>query len=282
MAVVAKNGCPATYIECMLPLAQKLLLLPKLARLGASAPKDPHVAWDQFWERVQRTGAGSDVLWDSGDDHEFSGYLERLRSHLDPALPIVDVGCGHGSFTRLLAGHFPQAIGVDVSLHAVRRARAASPPVLNTSFREMDFSAAEAGNLLRAEIGEANVFVRGVFHVLNYRAQKQLTENLYRLVGTGGRVFLAETNFAGNGLDYVRHLGATPQHIPAPLERAISSLPRPGHFGPKERQAVFSDQHWTTLVDGPTTIEAVPMQHTDQTEKIPGYFAVLAARPASA
>ena len=99
----------------MLSALKKYLLVPKLVKLSSAAPKDPREAWDQFWGSVRATGPRGDVLWDSGDDHEMLGYVEQLKRQLNPDLPIVDVGCGNGTFSRRLAAHFPHVLGVDVS-----------------------------------------------------------------------------------------------------------------------------------------------------------------------
>lgn len=125
---------------------------------------------------------------------------------------------------------------------------------------------------------DANVFIRGVLHVLNKDDQAALADNLKRLVGTGGTIFLAETNFQGNAVEYVAHLGATPQSIPAPLERAIRDLPIPGHFGPAERAKMMPAEAWTLVEDGPATIEVNPTINSAGVSKIPGYYAVLKAR----
>ncbi|WP_253905182.1 class I SAM-dependent methyltransferase [Arthrobacter sp. H14] len=272
------SGPADVYIGRVSSLINKLLLLPRVLRLSAKVPKDPHVAWNQYWAGVEATGAGGDVLWDAGDERELNGYLERLRHHLDPGLPIIDVGCGHGSFTRSLARYFPQAVGVDVSAHAVERAQNESSEVSNVTYRVLDCTADGSGAALRAEFGEANVFVRGVFHVLDRRARAALAANLHPVVGGRGRVFLAETDFQGNGLQYMAHLGAVPGNIPAPLERAIANLPRPGHFGRPEREAAFDAGQWVLCEDGATSIETVPMSPAGKPERIPGYFAVLGNR----
>jgi 2-polyprenyl-3-methyl-5-hydroxy-6-metoxy-1,4-benzoquinol methylase len=34
-------------------------------------------------------------------------YLPYISGYLDPALPVVDVGCGNGRYTRWLASRFP-------------------------------------------------------------------------------------------------------------------------------------------------------------------------------
>jgi hypothetical protein len=126
--------------------------------------------------------------------------------------------------------------------------------------------------------GEANVFIRGVLHVLKRPAQAALAGQLHPLVGKRGRVFLAETDFRGNPIQYVSHLGATLHSIPGPLEKAIRALPMPGRFGAQQRRRAFPEERWDVVEDGPVTIETRPLISTDRPEQIPGYFAVLQAR----
>src|SRR5690349_7066403 len=134
----------------------KYLLIPKLMWYGMRASRDNVVAWDRFWACVQRTGPGGDVLWDAGSDAEIAGALGQLRPHLDPTLPIVDVGCGNGRYTRLLASLFPQALGIDVSTHALAKARDESRNVANVSYRVQDVGRPEVGRQLATELGELN------------------------------------------------------------------------------------------------------------------------------
>lgn len=251
---------------------------PRIVKLSTGVPKNPHAAWNQYWAGVEFTGTGGDVLWDTGDEHELNGYLERLRYHLNPNLPIIDVGCGHGGFTRALARYFPQAVGLDVSANAIERAQAEPSQPPNVTYRVRDCAAPTAGEALVSEFGEANIFVRGVFHVLDTRTRAAMASGLLPLVGGQGRLFLAETDFHGSALQYMTHLGAAPGSIPAPLERAIANLPRPGHFGRRERQAAFNERGWTLREDGTATIETVGMQHNGKSATIPGYFAVLASQ----
>ncbi|MBP2215186.1 class I SAM-dependent methyltransferase [Arthrobacter sp. CAN_C5] len=261
-----------------MPSLKKYLLLPSIIRLSSRVPRNRNTAWEGYWGRIQKTGSGGDVLWDAGNDHEFASYLPALQRTLNPDLPVVDVGCGHGSFTRLLAGHFPRAFGVDVAPGAVARARDQNTDLPSVEFRTLDCTVAGAGELLATELGDCNVFVRGVFHVLDPGARIALAANLLPLVGRQGRVFLVETNFRGNALDYISRLGASPRKIPRPLKLAISGLPKPGHFGPLERLAAFDDDGWTVLEDGAVTIDAADMTTKGQPEQIPGYYAVLAPR----
>lgn len=262
----------------MLSGFKKYLMVPKLVYLSAAAPKDRRVAWDQYWSKVETTGVGGDVLWDSGTDHEMQGYVEGLRLHLDASLSVVDVGCGNGSFTRWLAQYFPRTLGVDVSSYAIERARYESAGLANVSYAVRDMTEPGVGLDIVPEPGDANVFIRGVFHVLDERDQAALAENLRAVIGMRGRVFLAETDFRGNAVEYVSHLGATVRSIPAPLEGAIRDLPMPGHFGPDECRRTFPAELWELIDEGATMIEAVAMAHPTLPSLIPGYFAVLQAR----
>ncbi|MET3143097.1 UNVERIFIED_ORG: 2-polyprenyl-3-methyl-5-hydroxy-6-metoxy-1,4-benzoquinol methylase [Arthrobacter sp. UYEF2] len=257
----------------VLTALRQYLILPKLMRLSISAPKDRTVAWDRYWAGITRTGARSDVLWDSGTDHELLGYGDVLRRHFDPGLPLVDVGCGHGAFSRALTAYSPKVLGVDVSAHAVARARDESAGV-GVSYLARDMTEPGAGASL-VESTDANAFVRGVLHVLAPADQAALMENLRQLVGARGTVFLAETNFQGNPVEYVAHLGASLRSIPAPLELAIRKLPMPGRFGPEELARVMPKGRWTLVEDGAATIETNPLMDAAGNSRIPGYFAVL-------
>ncbi|MDI2035710.1 class I SAM-dependent methyltransferase [Paenarthrobacter nitroguajacolicus] len=267
----------------MFSALRKYLLIPRLIRLSSSAPKDPLTAWDQYWGNVRSTGATGDVLWDSGSDHELNGYRSKL-AHLDPSLPVVDVGCGNGSFTRLLAGFFPLALGLDYSANAVERARLESEDTANTAFAVCDMTAPNAAETVAKALadagwtGDANVFIRGVLHVLDRGGRAAMAANLLPVVGSRGGVFLAETNFRGTPVDYVTHLGATRKSIPAPLEWAIRGLPMPGHFGVAQRAKAFPTADWTLVEDGAANIETRPLSNPAAPDVIPGYYAVLRAR----
>jgi len=267
----------------MFSALRKYLLIPRLIRLSSGAPKDPLTAWDRYWGDVRSTGAAGDVLWDSGSDHELNGYLPKV-TQLDPNLPVVDVGCGNGSFTRLLARHFPLAVGLDYSANAVDRARQESTDITTASFAVCDMTAPDAAATVAAALaeagwtGDANVFIRGVLHVLDSDGRAALAANLLPVVGARGGVFLAETNFPGTPVDYVSHLGATRKSIPGPLEWAIRGLPMPGRFGAKQRAKAFPTADWNLVEEGSASIETRPLSNPSAPDVIPGYFALLRAR----
>ena len=258
---------------------RRLLLVPHVARLARRAPPDVGARWDRYWAEVSATGDGGDVLWDSSRPGEAERYVELLAARADPARPVVDVGCGNGRFTRALAARFPRAVGLDLSAHAVGRARAESGAT-GPEFRVADLTAPGAGRLLADELGPCTVFVRGVLHVLDPPARVRLAANAADLVGTGGVVLVAETNYPGPLLGYLESLGGGPRGLPRPLARAISAgIPRPSRFGDAELDASFPPQHWERLlVDGAARIATVPMGGPGAPDGVPGHVALLRYR----
>lgn len=237
------------------------------------APRDIASRWDRYWAGVQTTGDGGDVLWDSSSSDEARRYLDLLVAHADPDLPVIDVGCGNGRFTRALASRFPRALGADLSPHAIDRAREESGDVANVEFRAVDMVGPDAAQLG----GPYNVFVRGVLHVLDAPARRRLASNIGDLLGARGTALIAETNYPGPILGYLESLGAGPRGLPHPLARAISSgLPGPSPFGEAELDDSFPPARWErVLVDERSRITTVPMSRADTPDTIPAFLAVL-------
>src|SRR3982751_5311254 len=117
---------------------RKFLLLPGLIRASVERERRGTRGWEQFWSGVQRTGPGGDVLWDVAVRSELDWCLQHAGQHFDPALPVVDVGCGNGRFTRLLAERFPVVVGVDVSASAIGLADAESAGQPRVSYRVLN------------------------------------------------------------------------------------------------------------------------------------------------
>jgi SAM-dependent methyltransferase len=262
---------------------RKYLIVPKLVSLVFGAPRVPSKAWDTFWGRVRRTGEGGDVLWDVESEAEMKAARERLEKHLDRGLPILDVGCGNGRHTRMLASMFPRAVGVDVSPNAVRLAREESKGVPNVEFRAVDMSERGAGERLVSELGEMNVYVRGVFHVISHEARLVMAENLARIVGRSGAIYLIESDTRGDPLDLLVFQGATPTSFPAPLELVIGSGVRPPeHFGLRELEKCFPRARWEHIAAEPTFLHTLPLvDRSARMDELVALYAVLRPRRAA-
>jgi SAM-dependent methyltransferase len=263
------------------PVWKRVFIAAHVLRLRRRAPREVGRRWEHFWAGVRATGDGGDVLWDTSDSAEATRYLDLLADHADPTLPIVDIGCGNGRFTRALAGRFPSAVGVDVSPAAVALATTESAGTPTVTFRALDMTAPDAGRVLRDGIGgDTNVFVRGVLHILDVPGRRRMAGSIGTLLGTRGRVLISETNHRGSPLGYLERLGAGPRGIPSALARAIATgIPPPSAFGDVELDACFPTQYWRrVLVDADAAITTIPLSTLGGHDTVPGYIAVLARR----
>lgn len=253
-----------------------LLALPRVIWYSARAPRDRAQAWDTYWGGIGQGGAGGDVLWDSATERELRRCRELAVAHLDPRLPVVDVGCGNGTQSLVLADHFPSVVGVDVSPEAIVRARRRSGDRSPVSFRVLDVTADGAGRELAGEVGPANVHIRGVLHILDDDGQHALERNLADLVGDRGVVLLVETAFTGGGLAYLERQGARLTRFRETVARCLrAGLPVPRSFAAGELARVFPADRWEVLTSGTTVLDVVIPGAVGDESTMPGYWAVL-------
>jgi SAM-dependent methyltransferase len=255
---------------------RKYLLVPGLVVKGFGPTPRPRAAWENFWRAVRRTGPEGDVLWDGAGEAELAWWRTTAAAHLDPSLPLLDVGCGNGRLSRLFAGEFPSVLGIDLAAAAVEVAQRESEGTPGLRFRQLDVTAPDAAELLLTELGPANVVVRGVFHVLSPADRHRAAAALTRVLAGRGSLLLLETNWRGDLLGYLEHLGARAGRLPAALGRLVENhVPRPAAFGPRELAATFPTERWLTVAEGPVEIIPVHSLGSDAPDTIPGYHAVL-------
>ena len=258
---------------------QKYLLIPQLLVYAARAPRDPAKAWDRFWSGIRRTGQKGEVLWDTEDPRESEEVLRHVGATFAPDLPVIDIGCGNGRFTRLLAARYSKVVGLDVSSHAVERAREESRGIENLSFHVADISMPYSLRWLADELGDANIFMRGVLHVLDPKRRALAIENMRVTLGARGVLYLSESSIDGDPLDHMVLQGATPTYLPEPIRRVISAGVRPpSRFGDTEVRAYFPASAWEILESGPTVMYTLPLRTPDQIEALPSFYALVRRR----
>ncbi|MFF6994873.1 class I SAM-dependent methyltransferase [Streptomyces sp. NPDC008313] len=147
-------------------------------------------AWEGFWsEAPQEQGA---VFWDAAPAVTAGVHLALFETHLAaPGLPLVDLGCGNGTQTRFLADRFPRVVGADLSAAAIDHARRADPAG-QAVYRLLDASDQVDTATLHQELGDTNVYMRGVLHQAAPDDRRPLAEGIAALVGERGRAFLVE------------------------------------------------------------------------------------------
>ncbi|WP_159440592.1 class I SAM-dependent methyltransferase [Tersicoccus phoenicis] len=229
-------------------VSDRLRLVARIVRLRPRAPRDRVTAWSQFWTGVAGGRLTEPVLWEGRVDAEAVEHERRVAPWFTPGPVVLDVGCGTGWLTAALARSRGVAVGVDVAPDAVALARRSHPGAAR--FEVADLTDLPTAARLHGDLGDCHVVVRGVLHVLPADQRRALARAVRVLLGDRGRLYLVETNVGGGNLDYLAAAGADAAGIPGPLAQAIQTLPRPGHFGPQERAALFPATHWDLLADG--------------------------------
>ncbi|MES5818920.1 class I SAM-dependent methyltransferase [Streptomyces sp. RG80] len=151
-------------------------------------------AWESFW-REAPDGQG-EVFWDAEPAVTVGLHLALFEPYVsDPVLPLVDLGCGNGTQTRFLADRFAHVLGVDLSEAALDRARQADPAG-QAGYRVLDAVEKGEAAALHAELGDSNVYMRGVLHQCEPADRQPLVDGLAALLGDRGRGFLVELSEA--------------------------------------------------------------------------------------
>ncbi|MEU3250754.1 class I SAM-dependent methyltransferase [Streptomyces sp. NPDC006997] len=181
-------------------------------------------AWEGFWQEASdEPGA---VFWDAEPALTAGRHLALFEPHLvEPTLPLLDLGCGNGTQTRFLADRFPHVIGLDLSAAALDHARRADPAGQAT-YRVLDAAEKGEAQTLHAELGDANVYVRGVLHQCEPHDRQPLADSIATLAGERGRVFLVEPSQAAGAV--LRGLAQGPAGPPAKLAPVLRHGIAPG------------------------------------------------------
>lgn len=183
-------------------------------------------AWEGFW-REAPGGQGS-VFWDAEPTLTVARHLALFEPYLfDPGLPLVDLGCGNGTQTRFLADRFPHVVGADLSAAALDHARRADPAG-RASYRQLDAADKDETQGLHAELGDVNVYVRGVLHQCQADDRQPLVNGIATLIGDRGRAFLVEPSEAAGAL--LRSLTASPAGPPAKVAAVFRHGIAPGRM----------------------------------------------------
>ncbi|MFF3736240.1 class I SAM-dependent methyltransferase [Streptomyces sp. NPDC002566] len=214
-------------------------------------------SWEGFWRAAPTTPGG--VFWDADpavtSAHHLAFFEPRL---LDAALPLVDLGCGNGTQTRFLADRFPRVIGVDLADAALDHARRADPAG-RAAYRRLDAAAQGEAEALHAELGDANVYMRGVLHQCEPDDRQPLVDGVAALLGDAGRAFLVELSETARPL--LEDLAGGPAGPPPKLAPVLSHGIAPGEVADEAVPVYLAAAGLTVLASGElplTTTEFTP------------------------
>lgn len=145
--------------------------------------------WQGFWAELPKVRGGA--VWDSAGEETATAQLPWFRPHFAEGLPVLDIGCGNGTQSAALAQAFPRVLGLDFAPAAIEHARQlqADSPV---EFRTFDLADTAAAEALHAELGDVNVYMRGVLHQMPDERRPDAAASLAVLLGETGHLFAVE------------------------------------------------------------------------------------------
>lgn len=138
---------------------------------------EPHPSWDASYS------AAAPPPWDIGRPQP---VFQQLAEQGLLAGRVLDAGCGTGEHTLLAAAHGADAVGVDISPSAIRRARA------KAAERDLPASFEVADLLAPGDLGPPfDVAIdNGVFHVFGDDTRPLYVASLASLLRPGGNCYL--------------------------------------------------------------------------------------------
>lgn len=259
-------------------------------------------AWDSFW-RDAPPGGGA-VFWDAAPEVTAAVHLPLFAPHFAPGLPLVDLGCGNGTQTRFLARHYDPVIGVDVSAVAIERAEAERAEAERfevggageaerareesgpsggvrsgpADFRRVD--AADAGEMagLHAELGDTNVYVRGVLHQAAPEVRSLIVANTAVLLGERGRLFVVE--LAAAAKEVLQGLARLPQGPPAKVAAIFEHGIAPAEMADEEIPAMVRRHGLEIVADGRAPLITTERRPDGSTLELPTHWLIARGAPA--
>ncbi|MCM2386939.1 class I SAM-dependent methyltransferase [Streptomyces albipurpureus] len=235
-------------------------------------------AWEGFWsEATEEPGA---VFWDAEPALTAGMHLARYEPLVDDAgLTMLDLGCGNGTQTRFLADRFPKVMGVDLSAAAIdlaHRQQALNPgkhPTGELVFRRFDAVDEELVALLHAEVGDCNVYMRGVLHQTDPPDRQRLVDSIAVLVGERGRAFVVDlAEAAGAKLGQLAQLPSGP---PPKLQPVFRHGLVPGAVTDEEVAEYFTAAGLTVLISGDLPLTTTEYEADGSRIQLPSKWVVI-------
>ncbi|MFI1398281.1 class I SAM-dependent methyltransferase [Streptomyces sp. NPDC020681] len=210
-------------------------------------------AWEGFWREA--SGEQGAVFWDAEPALTAGLHLALYEPHVDsPTLPLLDLGCGNGTQTRFLADRFPKAVGVDLAAAAIELARGQEKsaggaiPSGELDFLELDAVDGQSVAELHTELGDCNVYMRGVLHQLEPQDRQPLADAIAVLLGERGRGFVVELAEAAGGK--LMRLAQSPSGPPPKLQPVLRHGIVPGAVADAEVVDFLSTAGLSVLASG--------------------------------
>lgn len=241
-------------------------------------------AWEGFWNEA--TGEPGAVFWDAEPALTAGMHLARYEPLVDDAgLVMLDLGCGNGTQSRFLADRFPRVMGVDLSAAAIDLAHRqqqttlfGKPPTGELVFRRFDAVDEELVAGLHAEVGDCNIYMRGVLHQTDPQDRQRLVDSIAVLVGERGRAFVVDlAEAAGVKLALLAQLPSGP---PPKLQPVFRHGLVPGAVADEEVAEYFTTAGLTVFTSGDLPLTTTEYEPDGSRIQLPSKWVVIGRRRA--
>jgi cyclopropane fatty-acyl-phospholipid synthase-like methyltransferase len=145
----------------------------------------------EFFDRIWRQGDFWRLESSEFEQARYRGLVELLGSRTYTR--ALEIGCGAGAFTELLAGHAERVVAIDVSSVAIARARRERAGLKNVDFRTadvMDFDLGTTPDWDLIVLAETIYYLGWLYPFFDVA---WLAVRLYEATSPGGRLMLANT-----------------------------------------------------------------------------------------
>lgn len=206
-------------------------------------------SWESYWRET--SDAPGEAIWDSDAALSAVPHCAILLPHADPALPVVDLGCGNGTQTRHLATRFARAVGVDLSHAAIEHARRADTEKV-AEFEQLSLVDGEAVRALSARVGDTNVYMRAVIHQSDPKDRPAVAAAVATLLGERGRAFVVELTSGSKTL--FQRAAEDPGGPPAKLRRVFDHGLKPAGAADDEVPRLLGEAGLRIIDSGDTSL----------------------------
>jgi SAM-dependent methyltransferase len=142
-----------------------------------------------FWDARAQDHSLTDVETTHRDVWQRWLELETIKRYLRPADRLLDVGCGSGYATRILAPLVREAVGVDYSQSMIARAEEADAAGARVRFQVADVLALGAAGL---GVFDTALSVRCLINLASWDDQQTALDNIADVLAPGGRFVFVE------------------------------------------------------------------------------------------
>jgi SAM-dependent methyltransferase len=222
--------------------------------------------WESYWQYITLRGTKAKVLWDSIPEQAALQEIGRFRKHMDVDLPLLDVGCGSGWYTRFLARHFQAVIGIDLSSAAIDLARQQIGTGCHIEYRVLNASNPPEAKAFHCEVGDVNIHLRGVLHGIQHADRPSFIAGLVIMLGERGTLYQLEVMPAARMPMKKLRLG----------NLFVASV---GFDNACDREACYPVEEWQVLEQGQDTVTNIIDAATGEEQTIPVNYLIVRRKP---